>query len=246
MTDSPTQFYKGIQVRTAKEAINSNLPSLATLKRQLIAEQPEKGAVIATAFITSIITDLVLSFNVGKQMTPAQVVDVVNYIQTDYYYLKPSELKYCFDKAKKGQYGKLYDRIDGAIIFEWIELYLEERLDAVITQNENQNNEYKKSDPVNPDLVLKVLKNVVSEKDKEEKAKRPAFVPMGNSDALNSAIQECFKEFDKLYLTDAVGEGGGKRFLKYKEKILDQDEYVNFRLNELGLFDCPNLYPPLQ
>lgn len=97
-----------------------------------------------TAFMSFSITDLVMSFNIGKTMNQSQVGHAVRAIQEDYFYLKPTELKYCFENAKRGRYGTLYDRIDLAVICEWIEMYLVERTNEVIMRNENKKVEYSK------------------------------------------------------------------------------------------------------
>lgn len=227
------QLYKGIQVRTAKEALQNDSPPISAIKRELIAADPEKGEAIAKAFVTSIVTDLVLSFNVGKTMNPHQVVDVVEIIQRDYYYLKPSELKYCFDNAKKGHYGQLYDRIDGSIIFDWIERYLDERMNVVISNNEKIHEDFKNAPQMDSEILLKVLKEVDFAQQDKEKTKERVIAPKVNYDPADAIIQSYFSDFDIEYKNKPIGKWG-KRFVDYKGKILDQTEYVEFRLNESG------------
>lgn len=237
MTDSPIQLYKAIQVRTAKDALQSNLPSLAAIKRDLVVSNPERGELIVKAFITGIITDLVMSFNVGKTMNPVQVAELVEFIQSDYYFLKPSELKYCFDNAKKGRYtekGKpvLYDAIDSSVILIWIEKYLEERLNIVISNNEKIHEDFKHAPQMDSEILLKVLKEVDSAQQEKEKVKERAVAPKVNYNQADPLIQGYFSDFDIAYEKKPIGSKGSKRFVDYKGKILDSTEYVEFRLKE--------------
>jgi hypothetical protein len=89
------------------------------------------------ALLSLLLTDLVLFFNVGKIMSPAQIAQTVALILEDYDWLCIEDLKVCFNNAKKGVYGKLYDRIDGQVILEWIDAYARERLDACHDINGN-------------------------------------------------------------------------------------------------------------
>ena len=85
------------------------------------------------AFVGLMIADTVLFFNVGKMMNANQVGATANMIIEEYYYLKPDDFKLCFNRAKKGYYGKVYDRIDGQVIFDWLNAYSSERLSQAET-----------------------------------------------------------------------------------------------------------------
>ena len=45
-------------------------------------------------------------------MSAVQVAQTADLVIEEFYYLKPDDFKLCFTQAKKGIYGKLYDRID--------------------------------------------------------------------------------------------------------------------------------------
>ena len=103
----------------------------------LRAIRREVGEMGLNALMVLIITDVVLFFNVGKTMTPEQIAQTVQLILEDYEYLCVEDFKVCFNNAKKGVYGKLYDRIDGAIILEWVETYAQQREKAFIESYSN-------------------------------------------------------------------------------------------------------------
>ena len=67
-------------------------------------------------------------FNVGKTLNDVQVATISNLIVEEYSYFMPDDFKLCFNRAKKGKYGKVYDRIDGQVIFDWLNAYSKERI----------------------------------------------------------------------------------------------------------------------
>lgn len=56
-----------------------------------------------------------------------QLVQTIRLIVEDFYYFNVEDFKLCFNNAKRGKYGKVYDRIDGNVIYEWLQKYSEER-----------------------------------------------------------------------------------------------------------------------
>lgn len=87
----------------------------------------ELGLIGIRAIISLLISDVVHFFNVGKTMNDIQVAMTCDLIIDAYPYLKLEDLKLCFKNAMLLKYGKLYDRIDGAIIIGWLMGYTQER-----------------------------------------------------------------------------------------------------------------------
>ena len=77
--------------------------------------------------MVKVLNDFVDFFNVGTSIGAVQVAQTVDLIIDEYYFFKPDDFKLCFNRAKKGLYGKVYDRIDGAVILEWLGRYEKER-----------------------------------------------------------------------------------------------------------------------
>lgn len=105
----------------------------------------ECGEAFTCAFLVKIVTEVVNYFNIGKSMSPGQIAQTVIFIMDDYYYLKPDDFKLCFSKAMKGNYGRLYDRLDGQIILDWIAQYTAERLEAGAQLTQNEANERRRA-----------------------------------------------------------------------------------------------------
>lgn len=187
----------------------------------------EVGEHVLNAFLVEAVSDLVMFFNVGKSMNEQQLVQVVKLIAEKYYYLRPSELKYCFNQSKMGRYGKLYDRIDGGIIFDWLDKYLIERDEELYNANVRLQKETLK-ETSNVFEKLQELKIDYLPKDKEKENKNVFEIIQNETD---KKIQKYFIEFDELDKKQNLSVGG-KRFVNYGGKILDIEEFTKFKLNE--------------
>lgn len=208
-----------MQVKTLNEAIYNDSMSLVSLKLNL-KEQTFQ------AFMVEILTDLVMSFNIGKTMNENQIVEAVEIIGSEYYFLKPTELKYCFQKAKTGKYGVVYDRIDLSIICGWIDSYMDERLTETI---KTQQNEQKAHRIEFYDELLTLVKPIVDNLTKIEKKENIPIIHEKTEKELT--FQYLLKEFDRLYQNQENSDGG-LRIVSYNNKNLTQSEYVLMRINE--------------
>lgn len=206
-----------MQVKTIEQAIDFSYPQLSKIRK-------EAGDTVVKTVLIEALSDLVMFFNVGKTMNSAQVLQTVDLILDQYWYLRLSEFKYCFNKAKLGAYGKVYDRIDGAVIFGWIELYLTERKDAVIEANIKRNNEFKKDTSILSALSDKGVNFNSLHKISENKHQK-------SESEKENVIQAAFKEFDELYKNNAI-ESNYCRMIKYEGKELSMIEFSEMRLNQ--------------
>lgn len=117
------------------DAVQSITPSMALIKK-------EYGEQFLYAFLTIMVSDVIDYFNVSKTMGERQVVDTVKMIAEDFYFLNIEDFKLCFNNAKKGRYGRVYDRIDGNVIFDWMNQYMSERLDVTYPERNNEPRRY--------------------------------------------------------------------------------------------------------
>lgn len=210
-----------MKVPTAKIAFELNTPQLSILKK-------DAGENILRAFLVEALSDLIMFFNVGKTMNQQQLVQVVELITDNYYFLRPSELKYCFNQAKIGKYGKLYDRIDGSIIFEWIEKYLLERDEVIFQKNIVLQ---KQTTQENINVFESLSKLNIDLRQFVEPVKKEVYKNNEPTD-MDIKIQIILNEFDKLFKEQDEGQLMGVRFVNYKNKMLNIESYTNLRLNE--------------
>lgn len=109
-------------VRTTRDALLENSPSLAMLKK-------ESSEDYVLAYIELWILSLGEFVNVKYSMRPAQISETAFYVFQDYYYFKISDITFLFTNVKKGYYGEFFHAIDGAMILGWFKKYADERFD---------------------------------------------------------------------------------------------------------------------
>ncbi|MEG2066353.1 MAG: DUF6633 family protein [Tannerellaceae bacterium] len=95
------------------------------------------------SFMVKILNDILDFFSVGKSMGAVQLATTADLIIEEYYFLKPDDFKLCFNRAKKGQYGKVYDRIDGQVIFDWLHTYVSDRMYTAREQSISESEGFK-------------------------------------------------------------------------------------------------------
>lgn len=103
----------------------------------IIEIRKEIGIIGIRAILVLFIDDVINFFNVGKTMDENQVAITCDLVIEAFPYLKLEDLKLCFKNAMLLKYGKLYDRIDGAIIIGWLKEYSKERDDFAMMVSDN-------------------------------------------------------------------------------------------------------------
>ena len=209
------QYYLNMQIQTTEMAVYNSSPSLVKISKEI-------GDGFLFSFLGNILLDLSDFFNIGKGLSPQQIIWLAKEIKKDYYYLKPTELKLCFDNAKKGKYGKLYDRLDGMIIYEWIETYLSERTNVVIKQNSNDKVEHQRKFD---DIILPILKSI-----NLEHIEKPKEVKPKEKLPYHDIHQKWIDLYGKLRTKKSDTSG---RFLKRYGMVLDLESYINYKAEQL-------------
>lgn len=216
-------------------------PSIAVIKKNM-------GELPAKAFITIILADLVMSFNIGKTMNQAQIVQTVDYLQRDYYFLKPSELKYCFDNAKMGRYadkGKpaVYDAIDMSVIFGWIEKYLEERMGIIEFENEQRHEIIQKHGTEETNHIQNLMTDERFVLNKQQQPESNTNTPKEILKPLEAGKlpyhdihQKWLKQFDKLRMNDKwIVPGTNERFIYRYGSEINIEGYFKIKLEQLRI-----------
>ena len=89
-----------------------------------------------------LILDLHAFFSVKNGMNKDMIEDTVELILSEYSNLTVYDLALCFREVKVGRYGKIYDRIDGGLIMEWLRKYYGGFIDAVEEAHQRRKNQY--------------------------------------------------------------------------------------------------------
>jgi len=129
---SPRSVAKSCKnVNSVPAVLETKLPTLATVRRTY-------GEDFTEAYVATWITNLVEFFEVGKRMGEYQIDETAMLIMQDYYMLTLADINLVFTRAKKGYYGEMYDRLDGAIILSWFRKYFEERCQEAASMSQRE------------------------------------------------------------------------------------------------------------
>jgi len=82
-------------------------------------------------------------FSVKNGLNEDIVYDVADLILAEYKHLTMLDLGLCFKMAKLGRFGKVYERLDGGIIMDWIYQYARQRDKAIIRNAEDEHSRTK-------------------------------------------------------------------------------------------------------
>lgn len=167
-------------------------------------------------FLGVIITELITFFNIGKNMNPFQIAQTAEIVLPLVGELKVADLRICFDKAKRGDYGKVYDRLDGQVVSEWLNAYRRERDAQIEGFRIAQASEFKAFDK-NPLISLEKIDPKILEKI----GKEAAHVPPPPS-IQEKIVKVWMDRFDKK--AQPIGNSQGK-FLRG----MNCEKYLNYR-----------------
>jgi hypothetical protein len=151
--DRTINKYNFKAIRTINEAMKNESPSLVVMQK--------KDKDMADNIMKLMLAKTARSFNITRNIEPGQIIELVETLNSEYYYLKLSEVFYILKQAKLGKFGKTYERLDEPTILSWFNTYVEERFEISeqeslkkhekITSHEKQRqydnyfeNEYKK------------------------------------------------------------------------------------------------------
>ena len=216
------------EITSIQQAISSNSLSIHKIK----VANPTAAALILEALIS----EVVLFFNVGKNMNEFQIKQTAILLlsELESKNMKPEDYRIMFNNAKTGKYGGQFDRLDGQMIFEWVRQYWHERSSIVANMNdvlhsEQKSGKYDKSD-VNPEgqkKVAQILKDAKVLSESKSEIQKPIDKKVTERDIF---IQKCFSDFELLYKKSPLPVPG--RFIMFNGRGVDQIEYCGLRVKE--------------
>jgi hypothetical protein len=133
VTITASQFLTDFSIPKIQKQLRKidNIPAAIEIKTPSIASISKKfGEDFTQAYIEGWIVNLRDFLNVGKKMTDQQTQETAMMIMDLYYNITIVDINLIFRKAKLGQWGQIYDRLDGQIILSWFEKYFNERCRA--------------------------------------------------------------------------------------------------------------------
>ena len=222
----PLELLQEIQPKNISDIVQSKNPSIANICKATDGESTAK------AMLVVLVSRLVKFFNVGKTMNAEQVAATVELILEAYPMYKIDDFVLCFKRAKLGFYGTVYDRMDGNVIFDWFDKYIEER------NAEFENIRLKEKKAIEADITPVDPANVP---DKDKPIPMPDYIkeafkkkinPIPAPRILNQTeeqkeINQWMYEFDTLW--EKQGSQSGKRivFIEVELKESDRNKLID-------------------
>ena len=124
--------FRGIQ--TINDAMYSEAPALASMR--------VKDKELAENMLKLMFAKTARAFNITRNIEPGQIVELVDVVMHDFYYLKLSEIFYVLKQAKMGKFGKTYERLDEPTILGWFNTYADERAVIAVEQTLSKHDQY--------------------------------------------------------------------------------------------------------
>lgn len=88
-----------------------------------------------------IVVDFCGAYNVVRPISDSQAADIAEDLILEYWFLKIEDVVAFFQLCKKGAYGKVLDRLDPGLIFEWLGKYCSERENKVVRSSPDYSHE---------------------------------------------------------------------------------------------------------
>ena len=195
---------------------NKEIKNIAQVRKS-IGEEATKAAVAV------MVDDLQKSIQLTQPMTPFQIDVAAEIICREYYYLKLEELRLCFINAISGKYGKIYNRIDAAVICEWLTQYVNKR--AVVSERLNQVDQQNNNifDTLSSPVVIDAIRQAAD----KLKLKEQAPEPEPDRPKASPFEQMVMDEWDAMeYIAGHVP------LKDYKGSAVDFNTYRKIRYNE--------------
>lgn len=239
---SPDKFLQVTRPKKPTDILHSPNRSLAFMKA-------EAGETTVRALLVMMIGQTVQFLNVGKTMSAEQIIQTADLILDDEYYSvhKPDYFVLCFNRAKKGQYGKQYDRIDGQVVFEWLAQFDYEYSSEIEAQRVNEQRKIQRDTVLTPEEIkqsssLPEYQRPVPMPENVKETIRnlgrkviPATTKVVNT-AENEYFQGLITQFKMLCFESIEAKDGlaktqnGQDFLKVGNRWLTCNEYLQHRV----------------
>ena len=152
-------------------------------------------------------------------MSPYQIEMTIELIQENFYYFSPDDFRKCFRGAMSGKYGKIYNRLDGAVIMEWLRAYDIERTELIVKEQMQKNKDEAK-EIMSDESFNCAMKKIMDELASKNKRKDP------------EAYESKLSPFEKQVITEFDKLRGQSRFATYQGKEMDFDTFRMIRYAE--------------
>ncbi len=124
--ESTVEKYNFRAIQTIHDALRNESPCLVSMRKDVIKRGGDP--VLVDKVLQLMIAKTARAFQLTRNIEPAQICDLVEDLQQDFFYLKLSEVYFVLRQARMGRLGKTYERLDQPTIMQWFENHARERL----------------------------------------------------------------------------------------------------------------------
>lgn len=217
-----------------EQAITTPTPILAEISKAFVG-----GKQVVQALLVEVIYGLNDYFNITNRMTEGQTIEVINLIMEKYNYFRVADFKLCFNNAKTGIYGKVYNRLDGQVIFEWLNAYNNDRMDVAENLNRIKHQEHKTNGYVIAPEVMKVYKEVLKEIATDQKTDLPKTdKPLKRHQTQADVFaQKWMRHFDNIFEMKRSYRAStkfGSKYIRRYGKAMNMAEFIDYKLEQFA------------
>jgi hypothetical protein len=134
------------------------------------ADIKRRGIGLVRADIVDDIGRVIEFYNVARSFNNSQIAFLADLIIASHPFLTINELTYCFSQQMAySEYGRVYERLDGSVIMDWISQYCTQRNEACEIEAQQISDVLKSDGDSFFEEHLKELKQKAAKGDKEAK-----------------------------------------------------------------------------
>jgi len=192
----------------------------------MLARKHEENTIMKA--ITKLLIFSAEYFNVSNKMSDVQAMQIASLFIDRYGNESLEDLVLCLKYAKLNRYGKTYNRLDGQILFEWFQKYLDEKYQEV----ENLHRQ-RRSDMIehNTQSISAVGSKVLAEIKNRQKVKEHVQKPHYDENMHYEYFRQVVERAGEAQLTDLLADYN--RHQKAGNKLVDRYiEVLNTEINK--------------
>jgi len=190
------------------------------------------GPETLTAIVINELINLQDFFNVTVKMSPGQISETAEIVLEKFYFMRLDEIKLCFRRAKAGDYGELYNRLDGSVIIGWLKQYDAQRTDVVVKANKQLAASNIYDELAHPQLIdaVKEVTDALRMKEVNRIMAEPFIKEVRPREEI--LMEQWMSEFNSLYNSTTVDKSNPTRMIYYEGGWLDQQQYLLLKAKE--------------
>ena len=194
-----------------------------------INNQTIKLSVPSKYLLFNVIKSFASSFNLTNNFRDDQIQEFVNDIFEFYQHLTIRDVKFFLHKVKAGNFGQIYNRLDGPLLFGYLKVYSDLRVGEAERFEENLRKAKDIVTTYEPNSMYSRISDLFKTTQKQIAENKPREKSQAEIN-LEQTFLKISKDFNDLHRSQ--GSQAGVMFVKYKGKMLNFEEYYNEVINE--------------